>query len=180
MPAKRRQILAASTLTLLSGCLNQSDNESEPENPEESNDKYDDPDDCEIEYGEWTGQAEPIDTVVEVEESESPESDCANAAANAAFDVLNDETEVDLDNKDWAGWESSRRADGYRASIVISKRVDTLRDRLLACPDSEFDETGARYDVPSEVSITLEHGPDAETVTCLHKIEYIVRRVALE
>ncbi|MCL9812861.1 hypothetical protein [Natranaeroarchaeum aerophilus] len=176
----RRQVLAASTTALLAGCLDPPAGDSASENGEEPEDEYREPDDCEIEYGEWTGQAEPIETTVVVEESEDPEQDCAGAAASAAFDALNDKTELELDDASWAGFESSLSADGYRAGIVISKRVDTLRDRLLSCPDPEFDEVDARYEVPSEVSVTLEYGPDAETVTCLHEIEYIVRRMALE
>lgn len=187
-PPTRRLLLATAALGVVSGCIGPSrtSDASEHDDARKSGaDQGDDESDadtepCDFEQGEWWGESDPIETTVTLETEPEDDLDkvCANAAADAALDTLNEHTAIELEGKDWVqyGWY---RAEDYGAYIA----VESLQDRtgtVLHCPDPEFDVADARAVIPNEVAVTLYLEETDETHTCTHEIRFEAARGYLD
>ncbi|NUC74502.1 hypothetical protein HTZ84_19745 [Haloterrigena sp. SYSU A558-1] len=175
-PSSRRRFLSMATVAAVAGCLGRSSSES-PESPDDEtedeprDDRADDTDeDCEMETGEWIGEAAPIETAVERETVDDVEKACAGAAAEAAFDELNERTDLDLTDRSWIehGWTNDG-AYGARVTVVSERDRDGT---VVRCPDPAFDVAAARAALPAEVTVTLHLDGADEPHECTHEIAF--------
>lgn len=184
MPVKRRQVLAVSTLTLLCGCLTANDlPEGEDEqggDDEGEKDVTGNKDTCEFDEGTWRAEGDPIESTVtlESEPDRALEPVCADAAATAAFDELNAQTDIDLESQSWINAAASYDGE-YTASVWVLAEEDQ-DGNYWQCPDPEFEVSAARSDLPKEVTVTVELDYSNEMYSCTHSVELTAQTEMLE
>ncbi|USZ70363.1 hypothetical protein [Natronosalvus halobius] len=117
------------------------------------------------------GQAEPIEEMVTVEETDRLHRECARAAADIALEAADERVDLDLTDPD--SWWISAGASGYSedwdAGITVRTETDSDGDYIV-CPPAEFDFDEIVGAVPEEVTVTISPETDDETFTCMHRI----------
>lgn len=188
-PPTRRLLLSTAALGVVSGCIGPSRNSDASEHDDERKSGADQGEDdesdadtepCDFEQGEWWGESDPIETTVTLKTEPEDDLDevCANAAADAALDTLNERTAIELEGRNWVqyGWYN----DGDDGAYIAVESEQDRNGNVLRCPDPEFDIADARTAIPSEVSVTLHLEETDETHTCTHEIRYFAHQLYLD
>ncbi|MFW5922250.1 MAG: hypothetical protein ACOCRC_02970 [Halodesulfurarchaeum sp.] len=175
----RRVFLGTVGLSVVPGCISDESSQSEDETTSsEESDTDRTTEECNIETGSWQGEADPISTVTDVEQKEDTEKRCAKAAAEAAFDELQNQLDIDIKGEEWAG--TGITYDGeYTPAVMITATLN--RDGSVErCPDTAFDVATARSHLPAKATVRLEFTESEESFECTHEIELQVIKERLE
>lgn len=159
---RRRVFLATIGSGLVSGCLSSLAENTTP-GDEETNMQ------CDIETGRWQGEAQPIGTEVSIEQTDTLERRCGTEAADAAFSELDQQLDLDLNNKSWA--EPMWGTHGEDTVEVRFRFVLNRDGSVQTCPADEVDIATARANLPSEATVTLLPNQSDDAYECTHKVE---------
>ncbi|MFP8952378.1 hypothetical protein ACLI4Z_05290 [Natrialbaceae archaeon A-arb3/5] len=135
----------------------------------------DNPEDCSIRPRERQGQADPIETTVDIEQTDDIQNRCARAASEAALDRMNERFNLELTDPrpDWI-FPTAVISDGEVSSeirVVAEKSSEISGDGSYhLCPPSEFDFDEAVETVPREVSVARRRETDADEYECVHEV----------
>ncbi|MFP9193939.1 hypothetical protein ACLI4Q_20255 [Natrialbaceae archaeon A-CW1-1] len=181
----RRTLVGCVGTTIISGCLGEgADNSSNSQQPDESeeeddsveqeqNDTESDEDlgNCWIETMNRRGRADPVETSVEVDQTDDLEEECARTAAEVALKRMDDHSDLKLTDPrpDWIYPSRAYTSDGYEARIVVEAVKNSDGDYVM-CPPEEYEMSDAIELIPSEVTVTLQPNEEGEPFTCTHEI----------
>lgn len=164
----RRGFLGALAILSISGCLESGSNTSDQPNDTRTNSEKQS---CELRNRTQQGEAAPIEITASLNERDEIERACAQEAAVAAVDRLDEQIEAELGDSGWitAGWSY----DGdYAARITVASTVD--RDGTVeSCPDSAFDFGEAVSQTPRTVTVIeakSKQKDERDRHECTHEI----------
>lgn len=169
----RREIVGSLALLAISGCLGSDNSPAENSSSEQSTDTGNttEQERCDLRTRTRQGDAAPVEITAPLNERDEIERACAQEAAVAALDRLDERVETDLGDSEWitAGWSY----DGdYAARITVTSTVD--RDGTVeSCPDSAFDFDEAISQTPRTVTVIAEKSEqkgEQDRHECTHEI----------
>lgn len=98
------------------------------------------------------------------------EEECAEVAADAAINYLDDSLDVDLTDPEsyWIASLAQPTDDGYRVEIKIVAIYDSKSGSYSQCPPEEFEIQSAIEALPSKVNVTLN--ANGEEYECSHEV----------
>lgn len=178
-PPTRRTLLGTVGIGLSAGCLSDDDDDDragehtdEGDDSQTTTDNGDDADECNIVTRTGQGQSDPIETTATVDDVDDIAEECAEVAADAAINYLDDSLDVDLTNPEsyWITSVPARTDDGYRVEIRIIARYSTGSGSYSQCPPEEFEIQSAIEALPSRVNVTLNANDEENGYECSHEV----------
>lgn len=191
----RRTVLGMVGAIAVSGCLTGDEDDDDNLDGEGTSDSDSVPEGCDLQPRDQLGKGEPVEQTIEVTETEDPtrdvsqlalmevedledlERDCARAAAHVAYHEIAQAFEFDLADPplEWMFPEvmSGKEVDGLSARVIVRRLKETDADggtSFIHCPDPSYDFDTAVETAPQEVIVTLQSEDGSDLYQCTHDI----------